>query len=216
MIQDVQNPYDSPDREAELAKRGLRRPGMFHPRAVTLAALILMAAATRVLPHPWNFTAVGAMCLFGGAYFFRPLAAFAVPMIALLLSDLALASTRYDFSMFGYPSVWLSYGLFALTVVLGMAMRGRVTFVRVSGLAIVASVMFFLVSNFFAWIEGHGGYPYTPAGLAACYVAAIPFAQNMLLANLFYSGVLFGGYELLAWGWPALRAPALSAARVES
>jgi hypothetical protein len=213
MIHELENPYESPHAEAELT-RSQSQPGMLSPRALTLATMIVAAAATRIFPHPWNFTAVGAMCLFGGAYFRRPTAAFVVPMIALLVSDLVLASTRYDFSLFGYPSVWLSYGLFALTVVLGMLVRGGVTFVKVTGLAIGASVMFFLVSNLFAWIEGHGGYPYTPAGLLECYVAAIPFARNMLLANLFYSGVLFGGYELLARGWPALGSAPFVPARV--
>jgi hypothetical protein len=41
----------------------------------------------------------------------------------------------------------------------------------------------------------------------ACYLAAIPFAQNMLLGNLLFSAILFGGYELLASQWPALRHP---------
>jgi hypothetical protein len=165
------------------------------PRAMALVTMIAAAAATRIIPHPWNFTAVGAMCLFGGAYFRRSWQAFFVPMAALVLSDIVLAATRYDFSLFGYTSIWVGYGLFALTALIGMLLRGRVTVGGVAVAAIGSSLMFFFVSNFVAWIEGHGGYPYTPAGLVACYIAAIPFAQNMFLANLFYSGVLFGGME---------------------
>jgi len=183
---------------------------MVHPRLITLVTIICVAAATRLIPpelRPWNFTPVGAMCLFGGAYFVRKWQAFLVPLAALFVSDLVLGATVYGFDSLRH--VWMSYALFALTVAIGLALRGRVTFVRVTAAALGASAMFFLVSNFHAWLVGHGGYPYTPAGLLACYVAAIPFAQNMLLANLFFSGVLFGGWELLQRGFPAFREPAL-------
>jgi len=33
------------------------------------AALVLLAAALRILPHPWNFTPIGAMALFSGSVF---------------------------------------------------------------------------------------------------------------------------------------------------
>jgi len=179
-------------------------------RAVFLIPMILAAAATRIIPHPWNFTAVGAMCLFGGAYFPRRWQALVTPLAALLLSDIILAATVYGFG--SLRSVWMSYVLFALTVLMGMMLRGRVTFGSVTVTAVGASVMFFLISNFKVWLTGHG-YPHTPVGLWACYVAALPFAQNMLLGNLFYCGVLFGGWELLSLQWPVLRQPALAPVR---
>ena len=37
----------------------------------------------------------------------------------------------------------------------------------------------------------------TMAGLAACYVAAIPFFQNTVAGDLFYAALLFGGFALL-------------------
>jgi len=39
-------------------------------------------------------------------------------------------------------------------------------------------------------------YPKDLSGLAACYVAGIPFFQNTLFGDLFYSAVLFGTFEL--------------------
>lgn len=187
---------------------------MLNVRVLTLLTMILAAAATRLIPpelRPWNFTAVGAMCLFGGAYFERRWLAFAAPLAALLVSDIVLAATVYGFDSLTH--VWMSYVLFGFTVLIGMTLRDRVSLLRVTFATIAASLMFFVVSNFHAWIVGHGGYPYTPAGLMACYIAAIPFAQNMLLGNLFFSTVLFGGYELLARNWPALREPALARVR---
>jgi len=175
---------------------------MLNPRALTLVAMILAAAATRIIPHPWNFTAVGAMCLFGGAYFQRRWMAFLVPMAALLLSDVVLAATVYGFR--GFNVISMSYLLFALTTLLGMMLRGRVNVATVPAAAIIASGGFFLISNFHVWVTGHT-YPHTTAGLMACYTAAIPFAQNMLLGNLFYSAIMFGGWELLQKGLPVLR-----------
>jgi hypothetical protein len=72
--------------------------------------------------------------------------------------------------------------------------------------------MFFLLSNFHVWL-GSRTYPQTPAGLLACYVAAVPFAMNMLAANLLYCGLMFGSWELLARRWPALATPAMARAR---
>ena len=219
MALEVHNPYESP-----VGENGLRRLSseqsvsseansrMLPARVAVLVTMIFAAAATRILPHPWNFTAVGALCLFGGAYFQRRWAAILVPIVALALSDVFLAGFVYGFGSLRH--VWMSYVLFVLTVCLGMLLRSRVTFARVTVTALVASGMFFLVSNFHAWLVGHGGYPLTPAGLLACYIAALPFAQNMLLANLFYSGVLFGGYELLSLQWPALRQPGMAKAGV--
>jgi len=89
---------------------------MLNPRALTLVAMILAAAATRIIPHPWNFTAVGAMCLFGGAYFQRRWMALLVPMAALFLSDIVLAATLYGFR--GLNVISMSYFLFALTTLL--------------------------------------------------------------------------------------------------
>jgi hypothetical protein len=192
---------------------------MFNPRAATLVSIVFAAAATRLIPpefRPWNFTPVGAMCLFGGAYFLRKSQAFAAPLVALLVSDLVLAATVYGFSSLQY--VWMSYILFALTVAIGLTLRGRVTFLRVTIAAIGATAMFFLVSNSQVWLAGHGAtaYPHTLAGLRACYTAAIPFARNMLIGNLFFSGVFFGGWELLQFGVPKLREPSLAPAQARS
>jgi hypothetical protein len=177
---------------------------MFNPRTMTLVVMILAAAMTRVVPHPWNFTAIGAMCLFGGATFQRRWAALAVPLIALLISDVAIAYLQYGGDLSTMTT--FKYWLFAATVGMGMLLRGRTSVVNVGGMSIAAAAMFFLASNFEYWVTSNT-YPPTAAGLMACYVAAIPFAQNMFLANLFYSAVLFGGLHLMQQKWPALECP---------
>jgi hypothetical protein len=67
--------------------------------------------------------------------------------------------------------------------------------------------LFFAVTNFGTWTLS-GMYPLTFSGLAACYVAAIPFFQNTVAGDLFYSGLLFGGFALTERFVPRLRAGA--------
>jgi len=178
---------------------------MLKPSLWTLATLIVFAAATRIAPHWWNLTAVGAVCLFGGAYFERKWAAFLVPLAALAVSDVFLQTFVYP----GFGPTYFKYVCFAMTVPLGFLLRGRTTLVPVAGAAVAAAALFFVLSNFGVWLGGEGKlYPLTLAGLVACYIAAIPFGLNMLYGNLLFSGLLFGGYELLASQWPALRQPA--------
>ena len=176
---------------------------MLKPSLLTIAALILGAAATRLAPHWWNLTAVGAVCLFGGAYFQRKWAAFLVPIAALAISDVLLQTFVYRDSALG-PN-FFKYVCFAATVPLGFALRGRTTILPIASAAIGATVLFFLLSNFEVWLSGHGlNYPRTPAGLLACYTAALPFAKNMLYGNLLFTALLFGGMEFAKSRRPAL------------
>ena len=52
--------------------------------------LIILAAITRFIPHPFNFTAVGAMALFSGANFKDKRFAFLMPIAVMLITDLFL------------------------------------------------------------------------------------------------------------------------------
>ena len=49
-------------------------------RTVVILAMIALAAVLRVMPHPWNFTPVGAMALFSGAVIKDRRLAFLFPM----------------------------------------------------------------------------------------------------------------------------------------
>ena len=164
-------------------------------RLIALISAIAAAAALRLVPHPPNFTPIGAMALFGGAYLGRRWLAFAAPIAALLLSDLVLGF---------YAGMWVQYIAVALIVLLAMGALKRISFLRVAGVAVASSVMFFLVTNFGTWALS-GMYPLTAGGIAACYVAAIPFFQNTLAGDLFYSALLFGGFAIVERVIPALR-----------
>jgi hypothetical protein len=172
-----------------------RRMTTHHARLLALLCAIVAAAALRLAPHPPNFTPIAAMALFSGAYLGQRGVAFVAPLAALLLSDAVLGI---------YPEVVFVYLSVAMTVLIGRALLQRKTILRVAGAALASSLLFFLVTNFGVWLV-MDYYPKTVPGLAACYVAAIPFFQNTLAGDLFFSGLLFGGFALLERSVPALR-----------
>ncbi len=170
-----------------------------HARLAAILTAILVAAALRLLPHPPNFTPIAAMALFGGAYLGRRWLAFAAPLGALLLSDLVLGF--YAELVFVYLST-------AAIVAIGWALAKRRTVLAVGLAALAGSVLFFAVTNFGVWLV-MDYYPKTLAGLASCYVAAIPFFQNTLAGDLVFSALLFGGFALAERRVAFLRAPEL-------
>ena len=165
-------------------------------RLLALLMAIFAAAAMRLLPHPPNFSPIAAMALFSGAYLPKRALAFAAPFGALVLSDALLGGF--------YPGMNFVYLSFGLTVLIGWAIARRKTPLRIGGAAVASSVLFFVLTNFGMWLFS-GFYPRTFEGLAACYVAAIPFFQNTLAGDLVFTALLFGGFALAERLVPSLR-----------
>jgi len=153
----------------------------------TAVLLVLLGALSRLIPHPPNFVVLGAIALYSGARLRRPWN-FAVPLVAMALSDVFL-----DFGA-GRPAISgvriAVYGAFAVIVLGGGLARARSGPLRLAALSLAASTLFYLVSNFAEWL-GDPLYPKTPAGLALCYGAALPFFWNTLAADLLGTAALF-------------------------
>ena len=120
-----------------------------HARLLALLSAILAAAALRLVPHPPNFTPIGAMALFSGAYLGRRGLAFVAPLAALLLSDLVLGFYH------GMATVYFSV---VLIVLIGWQLSARRSFWRVGAAALASSVLFYVVTNFGMWLFS-GIYP---------------------------------------------------------
>lgn len=168
-------------------------------------ALILLAAAGRLAPHPPNFAPVLAVALFGGAMLPRR-TAWTVPLLALVASDVAL----------GYGFSWINavvYGCFLAVVGIGWWLRSRRTWGRTLFAAFAGSVLFFLVTNFAVWLAPPFMYEHTAAGLVRCYAMALPFFRNSLAGDLFWTTCLFGLHEL-ACAWVNTRRPGVQGAGV--
>jgi Family of unknown function (DUF6580) len=151
------------------------------------AALIVTGISLRMLPHAANFAPVGAIALFAGATLGKRTALW-LPVAIMVLSDIILGL---------YPSVWFTWGAFALIAWYGQLFRNRSNWPRVPLGAIGSALIFFTVSNFGVWTEGRL-YPLTWSGLMDCYAMAIPFLRNTFLSDLSYSVILFGLYAYLA------------------
>jgi vitamin B12 transporter len=149
--------------------------------------LVLLGALSRLIPHPPNFAALGAVALYAGARL-PGRWAWSVPLAAMALSDLFL-----DFGT-GRRAVSVSrvviYATFAAVVFVGRWAREKASPARLAALSVSASLLFFLTSNLVV-CAGDPMYPKTPAGLLLCYAAAIPFFWNTLAADLLGTALLF-------------------------
>jgi len=162
----------------------------WRPVAVSLTVL---GAVARLLPHPPNFAPVGATSLFAGARLPR-WQAYLVPLVALAVTD-PILSPFYGFQpyskylLFTYLSVLVS-------VWLGRRLRNTESISRIAAVTVVNSIQFFLITNFGSWLWFQA-YPRTAAGLASCYISAIPFFGWTLSSDILYTAVLFGLYAWL-------------------
>ena len=178
------------------------------PRFWFLASLTTFAAASRLLPHPPNFTSVAAVALFGAATFQGRWLAFVVPLAALLSSDLVLHVTYlagWQPARGFYRGQWVVYGGVMATVGLGSLLRRRRTFPRVAAATFASSLIFFLTTNL-VFVHGEGSlYPATLRGVLLSYEMALPFFRNSLAGDASYTGALFGMLALAEARFSILR-----------
>jgi uncharacterized protein DUF6580 len=168
-------------------------------RTLLALVIIVIAAALRIAPHPWNFTPVGAMALFSGAVLKDRRLAFFVPVVALFAGDIFIG-------LYTYKLMLVVYSSFLVSVAIGFWLRDRRTIARIGAATLAGAIQFFVVTNFAVWASGLS-YPRTGAGLIACYVAGIPFFWNTLAGDAIYAVLLFGGFALAERLVPAFREP---------
>jgi hypothetical protein len=166
-------------------------------RTLLALVLIVLAAALRIAPHPWNFTPVGAMALFSGAVLKDRRLAFLFPLLALFVGDIFIGFHKL------IPIVYIS---FLINVAIGLWLRDRRTLARISLATLLGAIQFFLVTNFAVW-QFLSGYPHSSSGLVACYIAGIPFFWNTLAGDAFYALLLFGSFAFVEHFVPAFREP---------
>lgn len=166
------------------------------PRFIVLTLIVIAAALTRVLPliipHIWNFTAVGALAIFAGAQFRDKRLAFIMPLAAMALSDIFLGN---GFSV-------LVYSGFIAMVACGFLIRNKASTINIVLASFISASVFYLITNFALFYPRY--YSQDIAGIMTSYEAALPFFRNMLIGNLVYSAVLFGSFYLLSKRYPVL------------
>ena len=177
----------------------------------TIALTIVASAVVmRLVPHIPNFAPMTAAALFGAAYLPKRYALL-IPLAAMAVSDYLLlyispfSHPVFNFSrlqplsaMFNSTTLWV-WGSFMISGLLGLMLRKRPGALRIGGVTLLASVQFFVITNFGVWAAG--AYARNLSGLAASYAAGLPFFRWTVAGDLFYTAAFFGLYAL------ALRQP---------
>lgn len=180
----------------------------FNFRFSVLLSLIVFAAFSRVIPHPANFSPLGAIALFGAAYFKRSWQSLVIPILTVWLSDLFINNIIYKayyptFTFFydGFLWTYMSYVLIGLY---GMLVLKKIDLKRIITGITGATAIFFFVSNIGCW-AGNTNYSQTFSGLVDCYIAGIPYLSGTILGDVCYGIVLFGGFSLAQHQFPKLK-----------
>lgn len=174
-----------------------------------MALAMVIVSLARIMPHPYNFTPVAALALYGGARGKNTAFSFLLPLSVMIFSDLLVMQFLYP--DLGSPMAYLGtqtmlsvYAAFAVIVVLGFLIRNKTKTSVIIGATLTSSALFYLITNFVSW-AGNPFYPQTLSGLMACYAAGIPFYNNEITGSfflnqfagdLFFSALLFGAHAL--------------------
>ena len=177
-------------------------------RTAVILVLIGVGLSSRLLEHPINFHAIGAIALFSGYYFASRRYAWLVPMAAMLISSIIIGG--YDFWQMAVVNVAI-----VLPAFFGQMLRREIksenrlvrtllSAGRLVALSLAGTLAFFLVSNL-AVFAFSGMYAHSVEGLVTCFVMALPFHQqdqsmflltHSMAGDLFYNGLLFGAHAL--------------------
>ena len=155
----------------------------------TAVALIVFGTLCRLVPHPPNFSPFGALSLYAGARLPRRWA-WAVPLVAMALSDtiLEFGTGRSTFS-FVRGTIYATYAATALLA--SWALRGRTIALDVAGV-VAGRLDAVLPDDQPGRLGDRRDVPPTAAGLVACYVSALPFFGNTVVADLAGTAAFFG------------------------
>ena len=163
---------------------------LFIGRSILVPYLLILAVAIMRLSfnHPYNIVPIFSALLFFGAC--RPKREFGIAGLGLIGVDIFITTHHYGLKL--APDQGLTWIWYVIAVNLGaIALSRSIVIQRVIGSSLLLSISFFVISNFSVWAEWQM-YPKTLSGLAACYVAALPFFRNSVLAELLCSLLLFG------------------------
>lgn len=147
---------------------------------------LLIAVVTRLTPHPWHLTLIGAALLFFGAK--RSPKEWIAPLAVLGALDVYLTHVWYGYRV--SPDQLLTVLWYAFALFIGYLLVSKVTPIRVISASLISAISFFVVSNFAVWLFGTM-YEKTFAGLLQCYTMAIPFFRGTLVSDLVFTPVLF-------------------------
>lgn len=167
-------------------------------RVIFLVVLIAGSIFSRLLPHPPNFTAMGAAAIFAGAFFteanHRRLS-FLIPLFAMLVSDWILGF---------HALTGVVYFALAVNCWLGSRVGQTGSVMKFAGTGVVTGTLFYLITNLGVWAL-QDMYPHTLDGLMVCYAAALPFLGNSIAGDVLFTVALVSALRLAERYLPSVR-----------
>src|SRR5688500_9857593 len=121
---------------------------------IVIAGVLRITAAGHITPFS-NFSPLGAMALFGGAYFADKWKSYVFPLAALFLSDVILMQTVYKpyASGFLFDGWYWNYLGFAAMVLMGQLLIKKVRVLNVALACVAAAVVYWLLADFGTWMS---------------------------------------------------------------
>lgn len=153
-----------------------------------VVVIVSLAAASRLVDHPFNFTPIAAMSLFAGCYLQKKWGVF-LPLLAMFVSDYFIGFYNWQVMVSVYLSIALAFGI-------GWFLRRHKKWYNVFFASLVSSFTFFILTNLAVWAF-FNWYPHTWAGLINNFTLALPFFRNTIMGDLVYTAVFFGVFELV-------------------
>ena len=139
--------------------------------------LMLILAASRLMPHPDNFTPIIAMAIMS-SYFFRNIyLSGSIVLFSMFLSDIFIGF--YNHMLFVYlPIIFILFAFYKF--------NKKINIKNLFIYGFAGSAIFFVISNFGVWLLADL-YEKNIHGLIECYFMAIPFFQYTLVSTLIFS-----------------------------
>jgi hypothetical protein len=176
--------------------------------AYFLAARLELVDVMSIWGSVWAVAPLGATLVFSGARVSNRWLGLGLPLVTLLLTNLAIGLVMGNFEFYSF---YRDQGLvvlgYLLMAALGATLPERATRERVVGTAVLAELVFFVVTNFGFWAVTDT-YPHTAGGLFTSYLMGLPFLMRALVGMAFYGSVLFGAQ---VWAERPIQVPATNA-----
>lgn len=154
---------------------------------LVLSIVVFIAAFSRIIPHEPNFSIIGALALFSGAFFINKWLRFIIPLTAMFLSDILLGF---------HGTMPFVYGSFIVIALLGQFLQKNQEGTKLIAFSLLSSILFFIITNFGVWLISEM-YSKNMSGLMIAYYMGIPFFRNTIISDLLYTLVLFKGFSFI-------------------
>ena len=168
-------------------------------RNSVIILMIILAVVVRSLNinhiTQWvTFTPIGAVAMFSGTYLKDKWKAFLVPIAVVFISDLGLNYAWFHKFVLVDSSSIVVYATLAVMVVIGMNIK-KVNVVNVLAASLLAVLIHWLLTDIGPWLNS-GTYSKGIIGYGQSLIAALPFEKSLLIGNLLFGAILYGGFEL--------------------